>query len=490
MNFCTNQLIIASQNECYFVKQHCQDDWQYIPFLNLYYCNLDDDFILFALISFIFIIVGFHLMKMASDNYVAPTLETMTQKLQISESLAGVTLLAFANGCNDVISGFVAGGKPIKEGLGVAIGGLFGACLFTCTIVLARCISGAGIIQTNKRNLIRDAGFILIATVYFAILAFIGKITSPLAAGFLIIYAIYIGIVLYQEKNEDSEGYEKVLNDIENEHLDSIASDRRTTEENEEKTWYQKALGMYDDVVTFVMDLTMPPFEEEKWNYIKALPTPLFGTLFFAWQTGLISDFGSSWIFWTTIALTITILTVLIYKERQENVAQSNGGILALIVFVNGCLWVYFVATLFMDFLNTVAIISRLPINYLALTILAWGNSLNDFFVDYSIAKSGHGEMAVAGVYGGQLFNVLVGFGAFMLRETVNNHSFKIGIFENLSVRSNLVSVILLGSVFFALSSTMVLGYLKGWALGRGVKYYMIIFYVVFLILVSILSLW
>lgn len=72
-----------------------------------------------------------------------------------------------------------------------------------------------------------------------------------------------------------------------------------------------------------------------------------------------------------------------------------------------------------MSWLSFIALISNLPLNYLSLTMLAWGNSLGDFFVNYVIAQNGQGSMAVTGTYSGQIFNLLCGFGGALLRQTL-----------------------------------------------------------------------
>ena len=82
-----------------------------------------------------------------SENYLTLALTSLTKILAISESFAGVTLLAFANGAPDVITSFTAGflliikllfkiGGIEVEGIKLAIGSNFGACLFSTTLVL------------------------------------------------------------------------------------------------------------------------------------------------------------------------------------------------------------------------------------------------------------------------------------------------------------------------------------------------------------------
>ena len=82
-------------------------------------------------IGVIIIFLCFYVLGSTADGYLSPALETITLKLGISESLAGVTFLAFANGAPDVISALVASsGGEGNDGVYLAISSLLGAGLF------------------------------------------------------------------------------------------------------------------------------------------------------------------------------------------------------------------------------------------------------------------------------------------------------------------------------------------------------------------------
>lgn len=51
----------------------------------------------------------------------------------------------------------------------------------------------------------------------------------------------------------------------------------------------------------------------------------------------------------------------------------------------------------------------------LGLTFLAWGNSSGDLVTNLAVAKAGYPGMAIAGSYGGPLFNLLLGVGLPMV---------------------------------------------------------------------------
>ena len=87
----------------------------------------------------------------------------------MSESFAGVTFLAFANGAPDVIAAFVASG--LEDGLSLEIGALIGAGFFTITIVFGFCIEICGSLKVEPQEVGRDIAFYILGTaviIYFA----------------------------------------------------------------------------------------------------------------------------------------------------------------------------------------------------------------------------------------------------------------------------------------------------------------------------------
>lgn len=94
----------------------------------------------------------------------------------MSEALAGVTLLAFANGAGDVITAIVASGS--KDGVSYNVGALYGAGFFVLTLVVALTILNSKTkIKIHKSVIFRDIGFYIIATFYIIGVAYYGKIT-------------------------------------------------------------------------------------------------------------------------------------------------------------------------------------------------------------------------------------------------------------------------------------------------------------------------
>jgi solute carrier family 24 (sodium/potassium/calcium exchanger), member 6 len=101
------------------VNDNC-DPQSNFDFLDLYYCKFGNTFGSSKLITFLplgalLMFVGMYCLSSTADIYLSPSLEYITVKFGLSDSLAGVTLLAFGNGAPDVFSSIASVG-PADDG--------------------------------------------------------------------------------------------------------------------------------------------------------------------------------------------------------------------------------------------------------------------------------------------------------------------------------------------------------------------------------------
>lgn len=127
---------------------------------------------------------------------MAPAVVYLSKYLKLSDALAGVTLLAFANGAGDVITALVAGDS--KEGVSYNVGALYGAGLFVISFVIAKTIENSpSDIIVESEILWRDIGFYLIAVIVTILLGISGKITVWDSLLLLFIYVAYVLVVVF-----------------------------------------------------------------------------------------------------------------------------------------------------------------------------------------------------------------------------------------------------------------------------------------------------
>eukprot|EP01016_Furgasonia_blochmanni_P022928 TRINITY_DN2488_c0_g1_i1.p1 TRINITY_DN2488_c0_g1~~TRINITY_DN2488_c0_g1_i1.p1 ORF type:complete len:637 (-),score=128.87 TRINITY_DN2488_c0_g1_i1:236-2146(-) len=201
---CNRENIFKAPSKCEFVQLNCE--YEVFDFLGAYFCAMGSNVAFLLPIGAIYLFCMFHLLASTAENYLAPAITFLSDKFKLSQTLAGVTLLAFANGAPDVISSISAGNTE-EGGVSLALGALFGSGLFVTTFVLFRCIvlSPEKQIQANATAMFRDAGFYMLATLYIIALGFVGYINRYHALGFVLLYIIFVAYAVVSDRIEQKK---------------------------------------------------------------------------------------------------------------------------------------------------------------------------------------------------------------------------------------------------------------------------------------------
>lgn len=152
-----------AEDQCAFVKAHCaEDEAGLLSYLTLYYCNLDKAqpvafAILVCWLGLLFTTIG-----IAASDFFSVNLNTISTILGLSESLAGVTFLAFGNGSPDVFSTFAAMGSNSAS---MAVGELIGAASFI-TAVVAGSMALVREFKVGRQTYVRDLCFFIVAVCF------------------------------------------------------------------------------------------------------------------------------------------------------------------------------------------------------------------------------------------------------------------------------------------------------------------------------------
>ncbi|KAL2016413.1 hypothetical protein VTK56DRAFT_3534 [Thermocarpiscus australiensis] len=147
-------------DQCAFVRANCDDDEAgLLHYLTFYYCTLAGAKpVAFAMLA-VWLGLLFTTIGIAASDFFSVNLSTIASVLGLSESLAGVTFLAFGNGSPDVFSTFAAMGSNSGS---MAIGELLGAAGFI-TAVVAGSMALVREFKVSKRPFVRDIVFFIAA---------------------------------------------------------------------------------------------------------------------------------------------------------------------------------------------------------------------------------------------------------------------------------------------------------------------------------------
>ena len=141
-----------------------------------------------------------------------------------------------------------------------------------------------------------------------------------------------------------------------------------------------------------------------------------------------------------------------------------------------------------MDMITAVKMIIpiEIPESFLSMTVLALGNSLPDFIVDCSLAKTGFAEMALSGAIGAPVFGITFGLGVSLIKKMIVE-----GIdkpidfafdFKGENAKNNLILVCGFVHLFLVLFMLMIMGFINKFVIKPYVGYIGYVIYTLFII--------
>ncbi|CAB1116702.1 unnamed protein product [Ectocarpus sp. CCAP 1310/34] len=179
--------------------------------------------------------------------------------------------------------------------------------------------------------------------------------------------------------------------------------------------WYRRVFWALELPFILVRNATVPPVEADSWSQAQAaISTALAPTLvawaFGVWGTDILWGLTCGWAALLGGVPAGVGVWLTTHKRRMPEERWYRLS-LALLSFLSCVAWIYYFADLAVILIDEIGTTTGIPGSILGLTLLAWGNSTGDLVTNLAVAKAGFPGMAIAGSYGGPLFNVLLGVG-------------------------------------------------------------------------------
>ena len=202
-NLCTKAAIIAlsKPNRCNYVINNCKEQGDVFNFVDLYFCRLDENLIPTIIICVVFLFFTIRMLEFISDRFISPAISKFATYMKLSQAMAGATLLAFSNGATDVITALVASNNESDD---LAVGSLFGASIFACTVVFAVIIwarPGSVVKGLNERSSIgRTVGIYAFGVGSFFVMGLFELSYWVVGTVLLLIYLVFVFFVWRDER--------------------------------------------------------------------------------------------------------------------------------------------------------------------------------------------------------------------------------------------------------------------------------------------------
>lgn len=153
-----------------------------------------------------------------ADKYLAVGMQDLSERFNLSPTIAAVTLIAFANGSPDMLSNSSAGKK--EGGALLSLGACLGGLIFATTMVASNVIfSSKKMITFPTMPILKELLFISFIVIWVVTFSFIGSTGIPFLCCYLGTYLVYIVVTVIVEKM--SSGKENTEDDLEGELNDS-----------------------------------------------------------------------------------------------------------------------------------------------------------------------------------------------------------------------------------------------------------------------------
>ena len=231
---------------CEYLR-NCNYKYDYFNLLTFNYCIAGNrQYITWPLIVIVFLLC-FYFLSTSVDEYVSGIVGRISVKMNMSQNLAGLTLLAFGNQIADITVAIVSGGEE-EEGIEASLSTILGADSLVIGFVMPTVIFlGNGVIVKGQ-NFTRDLLTYLIALLLIFSIGIVRRKLS-LLYGLIIfsLYIVYVILCIFMEKFENKKkkkNIKKERNENESIGQDDYNSfkvklftddEEKETEDNEEK---------------------------------------------------------------------------------------------------------------------------------------------------------------------------------------------------------------------------------------------------------------
>eukprot|EP00041_Stephanoeca_diplocostata_P009380 m.144513 g.144513 ORF g.144513 m.144513 type:complete len:561 (-) comp17713_c0_seq3:135-1817(-) len=424
-----------------------------LDYLSLSYCSMSKLVILSYIVLIFWLAFLFINLVLVVDTRVVPNINTCAKTLGLSDTLAGVTLLAMGNGAADVFSA-AAAVSATEEGGQLAVAGLMGGGLFVVLVVAGLLAYNFGPYVTIKQ-IGRDAGMYLFGVAWIAMVLSEQELKLWESLGFFVIYILYVVYIVVAERmanaakarGEDEDSVDDIK-DTESSALLNKGGSGPSQDIVNKMPGYTTHDGSWYDTVTR-MDLLQTEHEawSDKSRLIKAVTIIQIPLKFVLYITAPIvhnDDRAATWDRNLHVILALTCLPTItlifdesaFYWDGQISVpsliiSSAIGVVLAILVrctshvdeppsyqavfaalgFFIALSFIYIISDEVVSVLRSFGIMWQIDSSLLGMTVLGIGNGTCDLIANYLMAKQGFPDIAMAAVYGGPVFNLFVGLG-------------------------------------------------------------------------------
>ena len=391
------------------------------------------------------LVVLFYLLADTASNYFCYSLESLSNILKLSPTIAGVTLLSLGNGAPDFFASVVSFTRSSNGAVG--LNSILGGAFFVSSAVLGiiSIMVSTKQIAVDKASFIRDVLFFLFSLLVLLVIISIGKITLLGSICFVSIYFLYVCAVsathfIYGGEKKESEIFTVCSDDVVESGIPLLGCvddekpklvEKVGPENMREKPiecfdidsfnlnyYLGKFLQVIELPLSLPRKLTIPVVNEDRWSKPYAVISVTLAPILIALVCNTQKENEDSRA--TLVSYLIAALVgVFLGNMACVTTNRTSPPTTCLFPWLAGgfamsVTWTYIIAEELVSLLVSIGNVIGVSPSILGLTVLAWGNSLGDLIANGALAVNGGADgvqIAISGCYAGPMFNTLMGLG-------------------------------------------------------------------------------
>lgn len=182
-----------TSSACLSARSH---DNGVIDYFSLHYCFLNENLYLSIPFLSLLILLHFYILIKTAQTHFSTVTTKLADRLNLSPSMAAVTLLALGNGAPDVFASVAAlRGGQYRTGFGA----ILSAGTFVSAFVVGFVAIYAAPFPVDAASFVRDVLFYLIAASFLFYVYLSGEIFVWQAIGFVGFYIFFVGFVFWMD---------------------------------------------------------------------------------------------------------------------------------------------------------------------------------------------------------------------------------------------------------------------------------------------------
>ncbi|XP_010458161.2 PREDICTED: cation/calcium exchanger 5-like isoform X1 [Camelina sativa] len=451
-------------SSCFSSRSHDNGGGGVINYFSLHYCIFDQNLFFTIPILSLLILLHFYILIKTAQTHFSTVTTKLADRLNLSPSMAAVTLLALGNGAPDVFASVAAlRGGQYRTGFGA----ILSAGTFVSAFVVGFVAIYAAPFPVDAASFVRDVLFYLIAASFLFYVYLSGEIYVWQAIGFVGFYVFFVGFVFWMDfgtnvdKGRSISEEEKDLlrvNDCE------IASGPFESHKAEKEHLFSGIFRLYGTIsrmwetpVSVLLSLTIPKPSPSDWSRFYRSANIVFCplALLYSCNSFVPLNHPISFLFpnthlplWLVVLLMTSSLAFLHFTVEKQPPKTEQLPVI-VVAFIMSVFWISTIAGELLNCLAALGTLLKLPPALLGLTVLAWGNSVGDLVADVAVAKAGRPAMAMAGCFAGPMFNMLVGLGSALVMQTGNVYpnAYELGFHVGIVIAFVFLLLSLMGSL-------------------------------------------